>query len=617
MNLKLMSMSTSLFIFIGFISISLSHSTTATAKCPLDFTILSRLRQASRNSKNDITQCVSILQGIRLVQSEYLLRTNTFLVSTAFTESCWQSLQSVFNEYPKHFDIRSTCNFQAQSITQGCHNITTKAQYEAKNSLSTLNNVEKACKSSVYNSKSCAICNSFISRLEPYGTSSKVPPNDVMTGRNISYRSECVGYKSIYAAAFDTISGPTDPHNAKCFFDLTFDRSKQNKKLRKTLISVFSASGFLILVIALVGVWWMWRNKLEKKKSEEVLVSNLSHLDSIGVNNALIKFSYSEVEKATKNFTRINIIGRGGYGNVYKGVLPDRTEVAIKRFKNCSPTGNDSFAHEVKIIASVRHVNLVALRGYCIAKTNSEGHQRIIVCDLMKNGSLHDHLFDSDEKKLSWPIRQKIALGIAKGLAYLHNGAQPSIIHRDIKASNILLDDEFEPKLADFGLAKIAPEGVSHVSTHVAGTMGYVAPEYALYGKLTERSDVYSFGVVLLELLSGKKALLKHEDDQHTLLADWAWSLVKVKRTLDIVEEGTPELGLPEIMEKYVLLAVLCSHPQLYARPTMDHVVKILDSNYPVPVIPERPDPFTMNVDGTETSICSIGSSCMSSYSTY
>uniref|UniRef100_A0A162B546 non-specific serine/threonine protein kinase n=1 Tax=Daucus carota subsp. sativus TaxID=79200 RepID=A0A162B546_DAUCS len=615
----MMSKSASLFLFsflfLGFFSTSSSEST-STADCPLDFTVLRRLRQASRNSKNDFTQCVWILQGIRLVQSEYLLQTNSFLISTAFSESCWQSLQLVFNEYPKHFDIQSTCNFSNQLITQGCHNITTRAEYEAKNSQSTLKSIEKACKHSEYTSQACAICNSNISFLQPLD-SYKVPPNDMMRGQADLYKSECVGYKSIYAAAFSTLSGPTDPHNAKCFFNLTFDKSKRNKKIRITLISVFSASGFLIMVIAFVGFWWMWRKKREKKKTKGILDSNLSHLDSIGGNNALIKFSYSEVEKATKNFSLSNIIGRGGYGNVYKGVLPDRTEVALKRFKNCSAAGDASFAHEVRIIASVRHVNLVALRGYCIAMTKSEGHQRIIVCDLVKNGSLHDHLFGPAEKKLSWPIRQKIALGTARGLAYLHNGAQPSIIHRDIKAGNILLDEDFEPKVADFGLAKIAPEGVSHMSTHVAGTMGYVAPEYALYGKLTERSDVYSFGIVLLELVSGKKALLKHGDDQHTLLADWAWSLVKVGRPLDIVEEGTPELGPPEIMEKYVMLAVLCSHPQLYARPTMDQVVKILDSNEPVPVIPERPNSFTANVFGTETPISSTGSNSMSSYSTY
>ncbi|GFZ13687.1 receptor-like kinase in in flowers 3 [Actinidia rufa] len=245
--------------------------------------------------------------------------------------------------------------------------------------------------------------------------------------------------------------------------------------------------------------------------------------------------------------------GRGGYGNVFKGVLPDGSEVALKRFKNCSVSGDATFAHEVEVIASVRHVNLVALRGYCTATTPYEGHQRIIVCDLMRNGSLHDHLFGMRERKLSWPIRQKIALGTARGLAYLHYGAQPGIIHRDIKASNILLDEKFEPKVADFGLAKFTPEGMTHLTTRVAGTMGYVAPEYALYGQLTERSDVYSFGVVfLLELLSGKKALMAVSEGQPSLVTEWAWSLVRKGRALDVIEDGMPDLGPPEVVEKYV-----------------------------------------------------------------
>ncbi|KAL7172286.1 hypothetical protein ACSBR2_031890 [Camellia fascicularis] len=138
----------------------------------------------------------------------------------------------------------------------------------------------------------------------------------------------------------------------------------------------------------------------------------------------------------------------------------------------------------------------------------------------MKNGSLHDNLFGLNMNKLSWPIRQKIALGTARGLAYLHYGAQPAIIHRDIKASNILLDEKFEPKVADFGLAKFTPEGMTHLSTRVAGTMGYVAPEYDLYG---QRSDVYSYGVVFLELLSGKKALMAVNEDQPALVTEWPW----------------------------------------------------------------------------------------------
>lgn len=173
----------------------------------------------------------------------------------------------------------------------------------------------------------------------------------------------------------------------------------------------------------------------------------------------------------------------------------------------------------------------------------------------------------------------KVALGTARGLAYLHYGVQPAIIHRDIKASNILLDEEFEPKVADFGLAKFNHEGMSHFTTQVAGTMGYVAPEYALYGKLTEKSDVYSFGVVLLELLSGRKAYQIIEG-KNVLLTDWAWGLVNEGRVIDVVDEKIDGLFSSELMKQYVLIAVLCVHPILEARPTMDQIVTILETDF-------------------------------------
>uniref|UniRef100_A0A0D3EP23 non-specific serine/threonine protein kinase n=1 Tax=Oryza barthii TaxID=65489 RepID=A0A0D3EP23_9ORYZ len=324
----------------------------------------------------------------------------------------------------------------------------------------------------------------------------------------------------------------------------------------------------------------------------------------------LLKFTYDEIKAATGGFARESIIGRGGFGNVYKGVLPDGAEVAVKRFKNCSAAGDAAFAHEVEVVASVRHVNLVAIRGYCIATTEREGHQRMIVCDLMHNGSLHDHLFGAGECQMTWPVRQRIAIGMARGLAYLHRGAQPAIIHRDIKASNILLDDDFEAMVADFGLAKFAPEGMTHVSTRVAGTLGYVAPEYALYGQLTEKSDVYSFGVVLLELLSGKRAFISLGEGQNFVLSEWAWLLVRRGKTVDVIQEGMVEPGPTEVMEKYVLVAALCTHPQLHARPTMDQVVKILeaDSASGPLIIPERPLPVVANLAEIERSASSSGS---------
>lgn len=172
--------------------------------------------------------------------------------------------------------------------------------------------------------------------------------------------------------------------------------------------------------------------------------------------------------------------------------------------------------------------------------------------------------------------------------------------------------------MADFGLAKFAPEGMSHVSTRVAGTLGYVAPEYALYGQLTEKSDVYSFGVVLLELLSGRKAFVDNGEGEKSLVTDWAWSLVRNGRTLDVIEDGMKEPGPDEVMEKFVLVAVLASHPQLHARPTMDQVVKILESvDVAVPSIPDRPISLIANLDDIERSVSSSGSGQLSSFAGY
>lgn len=486
-------------------------------------------------------------------------------------------------------------------------NITTRSEFESNVSSTALSSVVSACNQSLDNNSPCATCTTSLSSLSA----------SYLTGTSIGNVSDCTAYPSIYAAAFANSFGPTDKGTAKCLFGLDTTQPSSGSGKKKVVIPVVSVLCGLILVLAF-GYWYLRRRRKRNFIKKWRANSNLgSALESISSSTTLIKFSFDEIKASTKNFSRVNIIGMGGYGNVYKGVLPDGSEVAVKRFKNCSVAGDASFAHEVEVIASVRHVNLVALRGYCITTTPFEGHQRIIVCDLMKNGSLHDHLFGSTSKKLSWPIRQKVALGMARGLAYLHYGAQPAIIHRDIKASNILLDENFEAKVADFGLAKFTPEGMTHISTRVAGTMGYVAPEYALYGQLSERSDVYSFGVVLLELLSGKKALLAYNEGQPTLVADWAWALVRERRALDVIEDNMPELGEPAVMEKYVLVAVLCSHPQLYARPTMDQVVKMLDTDVPVPMIPERPVPLIAGIEDIERSVSSSGSGHLSTSAGY
>ncbi|KAG6703713.1 hypothetical protein I3842_07G099400 [Carya illinoinensis] len=590
--------------------------------CPLDFGVLQRLIQNSNRPKVDLTtNCQYIRQGLRLVQSRYLQRTNSFLPPLNSSESCWSAYQALIDNYLPGFNIRSSCGFQTDWISRGCMNITTRAQFEHIVSPQTLDDVVTSCNQSLENSSPCASCTTSLSTLQA----------SYLTGPSVGNVSDCTAYPSIYAAAFANLYGPTDTGTAKCLFSLDFTSSSSKSNRRKVILVVLIACG--VGTLLLIGGGWFLLRIRRRRKNEGLIMSMKnrgqvgkiemglgSGLESIHDSTTLLRFTFEDIKQATKNFSRDSIIGRGGYGNVYKGMLSDGSEVALKRFKNCSAAGDATFAHEVEVIASVRHVNLVALRGYCTATTPFEGHQRIIVCDLMKNGSLHDHLFGPLEKKLSWPMRQKIALGTARGLAYLHYGAQPGIIHRDIKASNILLDERFEAKVADFGLAKFTPDGMTHMSTRVAGTMGYVAPEYALYGQLTERSDVYSFGVVLLELLSGKKALVgsnEGNEGQPSLVTDWAWSLVRKGRTLDVIESGMPEQGVPEVLEKYVLIAVLCSHPQLYARPTMDQVVKMLETDLSVPSIPERPIPLVAELDDIERSASSSGSGHMSSSTGY
>lgn len=490
-------------------------------------------------------------------------------------------------------------------------NITTRAEFEGNVSVAAISSVVAACNQSLGNGSPCASCTTSLSTLQA----------TYLAGNSVGNLSDCTAYPSIYAAAFANYLGPTDKGTAECLFSLVFNYKSSKSRTRKVLIIVLVLVCCLGLFLGFIALWFLRRKRRIQARNERRISEResglTSGLDSISGSTTLVKFTFEEIKQATRNFSRDYIIGRGGYGNVYKGVLRDGSEVALKRFKNCSKAGDASFTHEVEVIASVRHVNLVALRGYCTATIPLEGHQRIIVCDLMKNGSIHDHLFGMKEQKLSWPIRQKIALGTARGLAYLHYGAQPTIIHRDIKASNILLDENFEAKVADFGLAKFTPEGLTHLSTRVAGTMGYVAPEYALYGQLTERSDVYSFGVVFLELLSGKKALMALSEEHPALVTDWAWSLVRNGRALDVIEDNIPDLGPPEILEKYVLLAVLCSHPQLYARPTMDQVVKILDMDIPVPNIPDRPISLIANREDIERSMSSSGSGNLSSPTGY
>ncbi|KGN52026.1 proline-rich receptor-like protein kinase PERK9 isoform X1 [Cucumis sativus] len=298
-----------------------------------------------------------------------------------------------------------------------------------------------------------------------------------------------------------------------------------------------------------------------------------------GVGSSRPLFTYEELFKATNAFSTQNLLGEGGFGSVYKGYLPDGRVVAVKELKIGGGQGELEFKAEVEIIGRVHHRHLVSLVGYCISE-----HQRLLVYDYVSNNSLyyHLHLKGNGELVLEWAKRIKIAAGAARGIAYLHEDCHPRIIHRDIKSSNILLDENFEARVSDFGLAKLALDEQTHITTRVVGTFGYVAPEYASSGKLTERSDVFSFGVVLLELITGRKAVDASQPMGNESLVEWARPLLNHaldNQDFETLVDPRLERNYDESeMLRMIGIAAACVRHSSAKRPQMGQVVRAFDS---------------------------------------
>ncbi|KAK4263725.1 hypothetical protein QN277_029102 [Acacia crassicarpa] len=321
-----------------------------------------------------------------------------------------------------------------------------------------------------------------------------------------------------------------------------------------------------------------------KTHSSAPLVQSGSGSDSVytpsepgGLGNSRTWFTYEELVKATNGFAPRNLLGEGGFGSVYKGSLPDGREVAVKQLKIGGGQGEREFKAEVEIISRIHHRHLVSLVGYCVLDT-----RRLLVYDYVPNKTLYHHLHGEGMPVLSWEKRVKIAVGAARGIAYLHEDCNPRIIHRDIKSSNILLDYNFDAQVSDFGLAKLTIDTVSHISTRVMGTFGYVAPEYASSGRLTEKSDVFSFGVVLLELITGRKPVDASQPMGDESLVEWARPLLS--HAID--NEEFDGLTDPRLEKNYVEsemfrmieIAATCVRHSAAKRPRMGQVVRALES---------------------------------------
>ncbi|CAI9099694.1 OLC1v1036553C1 [Oldenlandia corymbosa var. corymbosa] len=314
-------------------------------------------------------------------------------------------------------------------------------------------------------------------------------------------------------------------------------------------------------------------------------------------------FSFAELKSATRNFRNDTVLGEGGFGKVYKGWLQDdkSTPIAVKKLNSESMQGFQEWQSEVNFLGRLSHPNLVKLLGYCL-----EDRELLLVYEFMQKGSLENHLFGrgSAVQPLPWDIRLKISIGAARGLAFLHESE--SLIYRDFKASNILLDTSYNAKISDFGLAKLGPsESKSHVTTRVMGTYGYAAPEYVATGHLYVKSDVYGFGVVLVEMLTGLRALdTSRPAGQHTL-ADWIKPHLSDRRKLKHMMDSRLEGRYPSKASVQIAqLALTCLEPEPKNRPSMKVVVETLEriasvnekARQPVPRIskinPQRPGNF-------------------------
>lgn len=346
---------------------------------------------------------------------------------------------------------------------------------------------------------------------------------------------------------------------------------------------VVTASAFVLALFA-GALIWVYSKKFKQQNRSESFASEIIKMPK--------EFTYRQLKTATKCFNANRVIGHGAFGTVYKGILPETGDiVAVKRCSHSSQ-GKNEFLSELSIIGTLRHRNLVRLQGWC-----HEKGEILLVYDLMPNGSLDKALFEA-RTPLPWSHRRKILLGVASALAYLHQECENQVIHRDIKTSNIMLDEGFNARLGDFGLARQVEHDKSPDATAAAGTMGYLAPEYLLTGRASEKTDVFSYGAVVLEVASGRRPIERDATGVGTKvgvssnLVEWVWSLHREGRLLMAADTRLDGEFEEAEMRKVLLVGLACSHPDPQARPTMRGVVQMLTGEAEVPLVP-RAKPST------------------------
>ncbi|CAM8937611.1 unnamed protein product [Rhodiola kirilowii] len=558
-------------------------------------------------TRNSCCQTILSVLGIGLAQ--HLKETSLFnLPDVNASTACLAEYQSKLDSLSLLPNLTSLCFDPLEFVISRnvCARIETRDDWDARLGNSTA--IDSACRADLTDLSLCDSCVVAGTQVQNMLTS---------IDGNISNSINCWYFAILYAAGIANEQGPKSYSAMKCLFALTFDNPGRSNKSKYALVFGVSGAGVAFLVMSsILGGYFWWDARKRKEHNVGVDAPRAGGGEELGSsklrirpNTGSIWFKIQDLEKATDNFSTKNLIGKGGFGYVYKGTMSDGTVVAVKKIIESGFEGDADFCNEVEIISNLKHRNLVPLRGCCVESGNSEENasDRYLVYDYMPNGNLDNHLFPtpgikggSSKSVLTWPQRKAIILDVAKGLAYLHYGVKPAIFHRDIKGTNILLDADMRARVADFGLAKQSTEGQSHLTTRVAGTHGYLAPEYALYGQLTDKSDVYSFGVVILEIMCGRRALdLSSSGSANAfLITDWAWSLVKegnTERAIDssLLRSDDSFTSNPKaIMERFVRVGILCAHVMVVLRPTILEALKMLEGDIEVPAIPDRPMPI-------------------------
>ncbi|KAM4071013.1 hypothetical protein ACB094_11G029300 [Castanea mollissima] len=379
----------------------------------------------------------------------------------------------------------------------------------------------------------------------------------------------CVPAQGTYGPSISAISAT--PEFTPTVSNIPLPSSNKNRT--GLIVGVVVGVGVLSFLAVFVGFYIVRRRKPPTNDDEELL----------GIDAKTFTFSYAELKTATEDFIPDNKLGEGGFGPVYKGTLNDGRVIAVKQLSVTSHQGKNQFLTEIATISVVQHRNLVNLYGCCI-----EGDKRLLVYEYLENKSLDQALFGKRNLNLNWSTRFDICLGVARGLAYLHEESRLRIVHRDVKASNILLDSDLIPKISDFGLAKLYDDKKTHISTRVAGTIGYLAPEYAMRGLLTEKADVFAFGVVVLELVSGRPNSDSSLEEEKIYLIEWAWQLHVNNREVDLVDTKLSEFNEEEV-KRVMGVSFLCTQASPTLRPSMSRVLAMLLGDIEVSTVTSKP----------------------------